>query len=377
MFRSTLLCALLLGAQIASAQAPAAPAAAKAKPLQPAFCAACHTLEPNQMGGYFESAAFKSQAMQLDVGTASPQILRFDPKALKVVDAGVEKKPDFLKDAKKRHEVQVTYVEKDGVKVVSEIRFKPPAKIDPANLIDYAGVAKLVAEGPAKTPYTLIDSRPLPRFQEGAIPPRSTSRSSASTSSSTGCQGQEPARRLLLRWHHLHAEPNSLKKAKQLGYTNLRVYREGQPEWAMRNYQVTTPEFVKAAYLDRDIPHVMIDARTASDATSGHIRVRCRCLRSGTGGAQVAARAQAQGASDRLRRSRRRPGRDRGAGPGQGRSAERAGAQRRHDRLAGGELCGGVGVPAPTKIAYAPKPRPARCRWPSSPRWPRTRRPTC
>ncbi|MCU0924440.1 MAG: hypothetical protein MUF16_29890, partial [Burkholderiaceae bacterium] len=145
MFRMVLLGALLLGAQIAAAQAPAAPVLAKAKPPQPGMCAACHTLEANQIGGYFESAAFKSQAMQVDVGAAMPQILRFDPKALKVIDAGVEKNPDFLRDAKKRHEVQVTYVEKDGVKVASEIRFKGPVKIDPAHLIDYAGVAKLVA----------------------------------------------------------------------------------------------------------------------------------------------------------------------------------------------------------------------------------------
>jgi rhodanese-related sulfurtransferase len=273
MYRTTLLGALLLAAQIASAQAPAAPAPAKAKPLQPGMCAACHTLEPNQIGGYFESAAFKSQAMQIDVGAAMPQILRFDAKALKVVDAGVDKTPDFLKEAKKRHEVQVTVVEKDGVRYASEIRFKPPAKIDPANLIDYAGVAKLVAEGPAKTTYTLIDSRPLVRFQEGAIPtaihlpfigfdkfvdrlPKDKSQLVVFYCGGITCT----------------LSPNSLKKAKQLGYTNLRVYREGQPEWATRNYQVTTPEFVKVAYVDRDIPHVMVDARSAEDAASGHIK---------------------------------------------------------------------------------------------------------
>jgi len=170
MFRINLLGALLMAAHVASAQTPAAPAPPKAKPAQPQMCSACHTLEPNQMGGYFESAAFKSLSMQIDVGTAAPQILRFDPKALKVIDAGVDKTPEHLRDVKKRHEVQVTFVEKDGIKVASEVRFKGPAKIDPANLIDYAGVAKLVAEGPAKTPYTLIDSRPLVRFQEGAIP---------------------------------------------------------------------------------------------------------------------------------------------------------------------------------------------------------------
>ena len=273
MLRQSVPFALIFAAQAVFAQAPAAPTPAKAKPPQPAMCAACHNLEPNQIGGYFESAAFKSQAMQVDVGGAMPQILRFDPKTLKVIDAGVAKTPDFLSEAKKRHEVQVTFVEKDGVKVASEIRFKGPVKIDPANLIDYAGVAKLVAEGPTKTTYTLIDSRPLVRFQEGAIPtaihlpfigfdkfvdrlPKDKSQLVVFYCGGITCT----------------LSPNSLKKAKQLGYTNLRVYREGQPEWATRNYQVTTPEFVKVAYVDRDIPHVMVDARSAEDAASGHIK---------------------------------------------------------------------------------------------------------
>jgi rhodanese-related sulfurtransferase len=273
MYRINLLGALLMAAHVASAQTPAAPTPPKAKAPQPAMCTACHTLEPNQMGGYFESAAFKSLSMQIDVGAAAPQILRFDPKALKVIDAGVEKTPEHLREVKKRHEVQVTFVEKDGVKVASEVRFKGPAKIDPANLIDYAGVAKLVAEGPAKTPYTLIDSRPLVRFQEGAIPtaihlpfigfdkfvdrlPKNKDQLVVFYCGGVTCT----------------LSPNSLKKAKLLGYTNLRVYREGEPEWKTRNYLVTTPAFVKAAYVDRDIPHVMIDARSPGDATSGHIK---------------------------------------------------------------------------------------------------------
>jgi rhodanese-related sulfurtransferase len=52
----------------------------------------------------------------------------------------------------------------------------------------------------------------------------------------------------------------------------LRVYREGIPEWQTRNFAVLTPQFLKAAYIDQDIPHVLIDARTAEDAASGHIK---------------------------------------------------------------------------------------------------------
>jgi rhodanese-related sulfurtransferase len=273
MFRKILMSALALSAQMAFAQAPGAAPAEKAKPPQPAMCAACHQLEANQIGGYFDSAAFKSLSMQIDVGGKAPQILRFDAKALEVVDDGKPMKPEFLRDAKKRHEVIVTWAEKDGVKTATKISFKGPVKIDPKNVIDYAAVAKLVEEGQAGTPYTLIDSRPLLRFQEGALPgaihlpfigfdkfvdrlPKDKSQLVVFYCGGITCT----------------LSPNSLKKAQLMGYTNLRVYREGEPEWKTRNYLVTTPTFVKAAYVDRDIPHVLIDARSADDANSGHIK---------------------------------------------------------------------------------------------------------
>jgi rhodanese-related sulfurtransferase len=263
---------VLLAAQSAWAQAPV-PAAAAPKPLQPAMCSACHKLEANEMGGYLESTAFKSLSMQLDVGAAAPQILRFDAKMLKVYDDGKEKPPEHLRDVKKRHEARVTWVEKDGAKFVTEIRFKGPIDIDPKYLIDYAGVARLVAEGPARTPFTLIDSRPLLRFQEGAIP-GAIHLPFIGFDKFVDRLPKDKAQLVVFYCGGITCtlSPNSLKKAQKLGYTNTRVYREGEPEWKTRNYLVTTPGFVKAAYVDRDIPHVLIDARSAGDATSGHIK---------------------------------------------------------------------------------------------------------
>jgi rhodanese-related sulfurtransferase len=270
--RAVLPAALLFAAQAVFAQAPATPAVAPTKPSQPAFCSACHKTAPGQVAGYFDSVAFKSQSIQLDVG-AGPEILRFDPKTLKVIDAGVEKDAEHLRDVKKRHEARIKFVEKDGVKFATEVRFKGPIKIAADKLIDYEGVAKLVAEGPGKTVYTLIDSRPLPRFQEGAIP----------TAIHLPFIGFDkfadrlPADKAQLVVFYCGGitctlSPNSLRKAETLGYTNLRVYREGMPDWQTRNYAVLTPQFLKAAYIDQDIPHVLIDARSTKDAAIGHIK---------------------------------------------------------------------------------------------------------
>lgn len=255
-------------AAAASAQAPA-PAA---KPTQPAFCANCHKPAAGQVAGYFDSVAFKSQSIQLDVG-AGPEILRFDPKALKVIDAGENKPAEHLREVKKRHEASVQFVEKDGVKYATTITFKGPIKIAPEKLANYDTIAKLVADGPDKARYTLIDSRPLPRFQEGHIPtaihlpfigfdkfadrlPKDKSQLVIFYCGGITCT----------------LSPNSLRKAETMGYTNLRVYREGIPEWQTRNYAVLTPQFLKTAYIDKDIPHVLLDARSADDAKAGHIK---------------------------------------------------------------------------------------------------------
>lgn len=358
MFRHSLLAALLLSTQFATAQTAATPPVAKAKPSQPPFCSACHDNKPNQVAGYFDSVAFKSNSMQLDIGSGI-EILRFDPKAVKVTEADRDQKVEHLRDVRKRHEVRIDYVVKDGVKHATQVSFKGPIKIDPAKLIDHAGVAKLVAQGPVQGRYTLIDSRPLPRFEEGAIPTaihlpfigfdKFVDRLPKDKSSLVVfyCGGITCT-----------LSPNSMRKAEKLGYTNLRVYREGMPDWQTRSYAVLTPKFLKSAYIDKDIPHVLIDARSTDDAASGHIL-----------GAVSAPAAQAKALLKTLPDAKLRA-------PlvvVDGRGGEQAAALAQALLKAGQQnvlvLDGGLvgwqaagyaiesGTPAATKIAYAPKPR--------------------
>ena len=82
------LAGLVLGSGAAWAQAPA-PAA---KPTIPQICTTCHKAEPGNLRGIFENVAFKSQAIQLKID-ATTEIVKFDPKTLKVVDAGAPSRP--------------------------------------------------------------------------------------------------------------------------------------------------------------------------------------------------------------------------------------------------------------------------------------------
>jgi rhodanese-related sulfurtransferase len=66
--------------------------------------------------------------------------------------------------------------------------------------------------------------------------------------------------------------PNSAGKAEQLGYTNVKVYHEGIPAWVKNNFLVLSPKFLKEAWIDKEIPHILLDVRPAAEAAKGFIK---------------------------------------------------------------------------------------------------------
>jgi rhodanese-related sulfurtransferase len=260
--------AIALAAIAASAQAQA-PAARP--PVIPQVCLSCHQPQPNAVQGIFENVAFKSRSIQLKID-AYTEIVPFDPATLKVVDGGVAKPAEALRDIAKNREARIDYVDNNGAKLATKISFKGPIKIAPEKLSNYDEVVRLVALGPDKGGYTLIDSRPLPRVQEGTIPtainlpypawdkfvdrlPKDKNRAIVFFCQGVTCM----------------MSPNSLLKAEALGYTNAKVYREGYPEWLERNVGVIAAPHYKEAFVDKQIPSVLIDARPAAVAAEGAI----------------------------------------------------------------------------------------------------------
>jgi rhodanese-related sulfurtransferase len=348
---------LALGAAsaVAAGQTPAAPAA-KAQMAQ--VCGNCHTVGANELRGGFENVAFKSKSIQLKID-ANTEIIHFDPATLKVVDVDKVGNGEMLRDIAKGREARIEFAEKDGVKSATLISFKGPVKIAPEKQVTYEQVLAIVEEGPqSKT--LLVDSRPLPRFQDGTIPGAINLPYPAfdkfvdrlpkdkATPIIFFCQGVT-----------CMMSPNSLRRAEALGYTNARVYREGVPEWQERNVGVTTASAVKAAFIDKDIPHVLVDVRPASTvARDGFIP-----------GAVNVPVSQVPAALATLPPARMKA-------PilvydGDGGTAARMSALKIHEagqvdvnvvtggfdawKAAGNKVA--TGAPA-TKIAYAPKPRP-------------------
>jgi rhodanese-related sulfurtransferase len=66
--------------------------------------------------------------------------------------------------------------------------------------------------------------------------------------------------------------PNSAGRAEKLGYTNVKVYHEGLPEWNKKNYTVLSAQSLNEAYISKDIPTVLLDVRPVEKARTGFIK---------------------------------------------------------------------------------------------------------
>jgi len=348
---SALAAVLASSAGTVAAQAPA-------KASMPKICTTCHQPEAGAIRGNFENVAFKSQAIQLSIDDRK-EIVRFDPSTLKVIDAGNPKPAEQLREARKGHETRIAFVEKDGQKWATEVDLKGPVKVPAADLVDYEFVRKLVDQG--KGNFMLIDSRPLPRFEQGTIPNAVNIPYPAWDKVAPGRLPADKNVQLVFFCQGVTCQmsPLSQRKAIAMGYKNTKVYHEGVPEWQTKDYLATRPQFVKAAYVDKGIPTVILDVRPADEAASGHIK-----------GAVGMPAAAVKGALKSFPDPKLQApivvydGRGGPDAVAVARTLIKAGqtnVQVISGGLLGWQAAGyGIesGVPALTKIAYVPKPRP-------------------
>ncbi|MFZ5997618.1 MAG: rhodanese-like domain-containing protein [Nitrospirota bacterium] len=125
-------------------------------------CKQCHQPDEKILRGTLIKASEAAQTMQVQVGSAT-WLVKFDDDT-KVTGAwAVEVIP-------KEKEISVTLGEKNKELYAVSVAVKPPAKVRNEQLIKTDEVAKLVALGPEKGKFLLIDTRPAPKFGEGHIP---------------------------------------------------------------------------------------------------------------------------------------------------------------------------------------------------------------
>ena len=206
------------------------------------------------------------QSFQVKLDDAT-EVFRYDQTSLKVktLEPGATVE-DSLKAIKKGHEVRVEYTEKEGVKTAQVVSVKPPVSLAMNETISLGDVEKLVAMGPEKGKYFLVDCRPAPRFQEGNIP---TAVNLPFPAFDKLVDRLPKDKGTLIVYYcsgkTCNMSPGSFRKAQKLGYTNVKVFVDGMPGWNARNYGVITSKSYKEAFLDKDIPTIVVDLRSQAD----------------------------------------------------------------------------------------------------------------
>jgi rhodanese-related sulfurtransferase len=234
-------------------------------------CLECHRAQPQTFMGKWTAVAMKSATIQLEVDERS-EVLSFDKAALEVSnsDAGGDLEK-MLRGIKAGQEVMVRYQTGDGIRSATSITIKPPLKLAAGEKIDIPRLEKLVRLGPQKGGYLLVDSRPSSSFRAGEIP---TAVNIPFTEfNDKSAQLPKDRQRLIVFYgddSRSRMGSESMKKARALGYKNVKVLTGGMDGWQVKNFNTLTPEEFADVY--RDIPVVLIDVRPLDQTGKGFIK---------------------------------------------------------------------------------------------------------
>jgi len=142
---------------------------AKTAPKAPATvskgCMNCHKEYKTMkdiLAGNFKSRSRKASSIQLKINKRM-QLVKY------TADTTVKNVPN-IKALKEPMPLRVHYKKVGEDLVATEIVVKPKMKVPEEQLLNTKEMAKLVALGPEKGGYTLVDSRPPIKYQEGHIP---------------------------------------------------------------------------------------------------------------------------------------------------------------------------------------------------------------
>ena len=138
------------------------------KPTVGGPCQKCHTAQPDAVRGNLGKVSPDFSTLQVSVGKLV-WIVKYDDNT-RVVDGDKISGADSIKDLTSNKEILVSFSGGESKPLATEIAVKQPYKVPDEQKITNDEVVKLVAMGPEKGKYTLIDARPSGAFLGGHIP---------------------------------------------------------------------------------------------------------------------------------------------------------------------------------------------------------------
>jgi hypothetical protein len=139
--------------------------APKVPPMQSKRCLNCHKPYKNMkniLTGNFKSRSNKAKSIQLRIDNKM-QVVKYTPET-------TVKNVPSIKSLKAPMTVRVHYKKVGTDLVAKDIVVKPKMEVPKDQLMSVKELEKLVAQGPEKGGYTLVDARPGIKYKAGHIP---------------------------------------------------------------------------------------------------------------------------------------------------------------------------------------------------------------
>lgn len=234
------------------------------KPKIAAPCKQCHKPDENILRGLFSGVSNRGNIIRMRVGHAVWLVKYNDDTKL----IGAENWSKIQKD----REIAIAISQKDGELFAVSVTLEPLVKLPPEKHASVGDVARLVAIGPEKGNFQIVDSRSSVLYNEGHIPwaisvpehefNKLEGRLSKEKDKLLIFYCSSPACRLSLF---------SMGKAEKMGYTRMKNFTDGLYGWKKAgNLVVSSVQYYKDC-LEKDMPVVLIDLRPVDEAKKGHI----------------------------------------------------------------------------------------------------------
>ncbi len=235
-------------------------AAGEAKVPMAKLCGGCHTPEPGVMMGFLDNIAMKSKTIQMDFMDHKEVVKFTDDTTVKYVKS--------LEDIKnyRTKGFQINFTEKDGSKIATQvIRFDILRAIGDDEKLDKAAFLKY-----RETPgLKLYDVRPMDAYKAAHIPGALPLPAPAFDKFVKNLP-EDKTTPIALYCTGGCLSPTAAMKTKALGYTNVKIYTGGYPEWSQGEYGVVEADWLKGA-IAAATPQVIIDLRPEAEVRAGHL----------------------------------------------------------------------------------------------------------
>ncbi|MEW6670741.1 MAG: rhodanese-like domain-containing protein [Thermodesulfobacteriota bacterium] len=135
------------------------------EPVVQKNCLGCHqdfSKMENILAGNLSSKVLKAMILELDINNRKEMV--------KFTKETETKNISDLKNLEDAVALRVHYQIVGNDRVATKIVVKPEMNVPENQLISVNDLAKLIAQGPEKGGYTLVDSRPTPGYQKGHLP---------------------------------------------------------------------------------------------------------------------------------------------------------------------------------------------------------------